>query len=70
MLRFNKDGSVDRRFTPEWAAFGIIRIEKIPELVASIVSNRTDMVNYIAELHNCIDELKKYISQLEAPTQE
>lgn len=49
------DGVVDRRFTKEWSESGIINYKKIPDLVTSLVSQKTEMVAYIEALHDKID---------------
>lgn len=46
---------VARRFTPEWNESGIINIEKIPDLVKTLVSVRSGMTDYIEALHNKLD---------------
>lgn len=50
-----ENGKVDRRFTQEWADSGFIRKEAIPKLVASLVTQQEEMVDYIGALHDKID---------------
>ncbi len=57
-IKFN-DGLVDRHFTPEWKESGIICMDRVPDLVASLVTHRTEMVDYIEALHDKIDWILK-----------
>lgn len=50
-----EDGKVDRRFTKEWFDSGMIKKDAIPKLVASVVEQQKQMVEYIEALHNKID---------------
>jgi len=40
-------GKVERQFTKEWANSGMIRVERIPDMVSSLVTSRGEMVEYI-----------------------
>lgn len=48
-------GKVERQFTKEWANSGMIRVERIPDMVSSLVTSRSEMVEYIEALHDKID---------------
>lgn len=50
-----EDGKLHRVFTPEWDNSGIVNMDKVPQLVESMVSQRKNMVEYIEELHEFID---------------
>lgn len=52
-----KDGKIERRFTEKWNRSGFINMDKVPQMVESIVSSKNAMMLYIEELHNKIDEL-------------
>jgi hypothetical protein len=54
-----EDGKVDRRFTREWSTSGIINIERLPNMVESLISDRKGMIAYIEELHNTLDYILK-----------
>lgn len=55
--RFELDsqGNVKRKFGHEWDASGLINMNKIPDLITSIVQQRENMIEYIEELHDKID---------------
>lgn len=50
-------GKVHRKFTEEWSNSGFINMDKIPDLVGSLVTERKNMVEYIEALHNKIDHI-------------
>ncbi len=54
-VEFNSDGFVHRKFTREWASSGIINISRLSDMVASVITSRNEMVEYIEALHNKID---------------
>lgn len=57
-LKWNYDsGKIQRAFTKEWGESGMIRVEKIPDMVSSLVANRKAMIEYIELLHNKIDDI-------------
>lgn len=49
------NGGVVRKFTPEWGDSGMIRVEKIADVVSIIVTQRKEMMDYIEALHDKID---------------
>lgn len=53
------NGRIDRNFSPEWGDSGIVRIDKIPQLVESLVTQRRSMLKYIELLHDTIDQIRE-----------
>ena len=54
-----ENGKVSRRFTQEWKESGIIKKEKIPELVMVLVEQNFEMVEYIEALQDKLDWVLK-----------
>lgn len=52
-----KDGKIDRKFSEDWLKQGQQTFEHAVELVSSAVAGRPNMVDYIKQLHDKIDEL-------------
>jgi len=50
-------GKIERKFTKEWANSGFINMDKIPDMVRSLVEQRNSMIEYIEALHNKIDDI-------------
>lgn len=48
---------IKRRFTADWHNSGFINIERLPDLVQSLVSQQKEMMGYIEALHDKIDDL-------------
>ena len=55
-LKF-EDGKVHRVFTEEWSNSGFINLDKLPEMVGSLVSQKQSMMNHIKECHDLIDKI-------------
>ena len=51
------DGKIDRKFTEEWDGSGFINLDKLPEMVGCLVSQKKNMVEYIGSLHDLIDKI-------------
>lgn len=66
-LEYDTDGRVERKFTPEWASSGIVRVERIGDMVQSIVTQRGEMVKYIEALHNKLDDIMRKNKVCEFP---
>jgi len=49
------NGFTDRRFTKDWASSGLFNLEKVPDLVQTLVNQRSEMIDYIEALHDKID---------------
>ena len=57
-LDFDYDSrKITRKFTKEWSESGFFNMNKLPDMVGSLVSNRVAMVAYIEALHDKIDDL-------------
>jgi hypothetical protein len=52
-----QSGKIERKFTSEWATSGWFNMEKLPDVVASLVEQRNSMIAYIEALHNKIDDI-------------
>ena len=52
-------GKIERKFTNEWANSGFFNIEKLPDIVTSLIEQRRSMVAYIEALHDKIDYIIK-----------
>jgi hypothetical protein len=50
-------GKIERKFTAEWHNSGMINVEKIPDMVKSLVESRKAMIEYIELLHNKLDDI-------------
>lgn len=50
-------GKIDRKFTKEWSVSGFINLEKVPDLVKVLVTERKSMIEYIEALHNKLDDI-------------
>ena len=61
-----KDSKVDRRFTQKWSDSGFIRLDKLPEMVESVIVQKKCMVDYIEILHDKIDQLINIPNNLES----
>lgn len=61
-------GVVNRKFTAEWGNSGIINMEKIPQLVTSLVHQRAEMIKYIEALHDKIDWILQRNNCCDMPT--
>ena len=48
-----------RIFTEEWNNSGFINLDKLPEMVGSVISQKKSMIEYIEELHDFIDFIIK-----------
>jgi hypothetical protein len=48
---------INRKFTKEWANSGFINMDRLPDMVSSLVDQRKQMIEYIEALHNKIDKL-------------
>lgn len=48
-------GRVNRRFTEEWSRSSFINIEKLPDMMQSVLEARKSMLKYIEALHDKID---------------
>ena len=57
VLQYDTYGRVDRKFTPEWSTGGIVRVERLGDIVQSVVTQRSEMISYIEALHNKLDDL-------------
>ena len=53
------DGKVDRKFTKEWSNSGFVNLDKLPEMVTSLVAQKNSMVDYIKALHDKLDDLSE-----------
>lgn len=58
-IKIKDDGTIDRRFTEEWSQSGIINLDKVPDLVVSLVQQRKSMIKYIEELHKLLEHIIK-----------
>ena len=57
-LGFNPNsGLIDRKFTKEWSQSGYINMDKVPDVVQSLITQRHSMIDYIELLHDNIDKL-------------
>lgn len=57
-LDFNyNNGKIERKFTKEWSNNGFINMDKIPNMVQSLVDQRNSMIEYIEALHDKIDKI-------------
>lgn len=50
-----KAGKIYRKFSPEWAEQGLFNVNKLPDLMATVITSRREMVAYIAALHDKIE---------------
>ena len=48
---------ISRKFTAEWSVSGFINMDKLPEMVESVIVQRKQMIAYIELLHDKIDDL-------------
>lgn len=53
-------GKIKRVFTKEWSESGFINMNKLPDMVASLVEQRKSMIEYIDQLHDKIDNLMEH----------
>lgn len=51
------DGKIDRKFDSEWDGSGFINLDKLPDMVGCLVSQKKNMVEYIGSLHDMIDKI-------------
>lgn len=57
-LKFDYNNrKVERIFNEDWSNSGIINIDKIPDIIKSLVIQRKEMVKYISLLQDKIDSL-------------
>lgn len=57
-LQWNyNSGKIDRRFTDDWAKSGFFNMDKLPDIVSTLIEQRKEMVAYIEALHNKIDDI-------------
>lgn len=61
-------GKIKRKFNQEWATSGFINIDKIPDMVKSLVEQRNSMIKYIEELHDKIDNLIEHNNICDCPS--
>lgn len=54
IIGFEK-GKIERKFTEDWAKSGLFNLEKVPDLVTTLVEQRKSMIEYIEALHDKID---------------
>lgn len=59
-IEFNYNtGKVERKFTPEQFNQGAINMDRLPDLVKSLVEQNKSMREYINSLHDMIDDVFK-----------
>ena len=54
-IRFQDNGLVDRKYTPEWADSGSVKFDDVVRYVSSLVNQRKHLVLYVEALHNALD---------------
>jgi hypothetical protein len=65
-IEYDKDGKIERRFTPEWKESGELKIDELlPKLVTVVIAQISVMVDYIEQLHNEIDRLNQKLEEKE-----
>jgi len=50
-----QDGKIERHYTDKWLHSGIVNMDELPTLIASVVAQRKEMVAYIEALYDKID---------------
>lgn len=55
----DENGVINKRYTKEWSESGVINMDKLPGLIASEISQKKRMLQYIEALHKKFEEIIK-----------